>query len=272
MSISSNVVELLLLFAVCINQTRISEKHFICKYTHSIVHSYSLGQLTHWDRGQRIEDTTNIACLPGGIEGDGGGGVLPWATSTITDPKPVSWRYVVSLLRLFFKNKIYSVATILDFGVHVPNINQYYYLFFCWCCCWFWLWVGFRALVLVFGFVGFSLSRAEVLLYYFVFFISLFSSVLWSFTSRCSYNGQVVVVVVDFSRFGMFFVVATLVCWEWARRERGSGRFPIHVYVMLCNNLRRSFQSTSGSVVIGVQVLSNIVCMSEFSGGILFWV
>lgn len=56
--------------------------------------------------------------------------MLPWATSTITDPKPVSWRYVVSLLRLFFKNKIYSVATILDFGEHVPNINQYYYLFF----------------------------------------------------------------------------------------------------------------------------------------------
>lgn len=187
MSISSNVV-LLLLFAVCINQTRISEKHFIRKYTHSIVHSYSLGQLTHWDRGQRIEDTTNIACLPGGIESDGVGGVLPWATSTITDPKPVSWRYVVSLLRLFFKNKIYSVATILDFGVHVPNINQYYYLFFCWCCCWFWLrfWVGFRALVLVFGFVGFSLSQVEVLLYYFVFvffcFFVLFGFVVFHFT------------------------------------------------------------------------------------------
>lgn len=159
-----------------------------------------------------MEDTTNIACLPGGIEGDGGG-VLPWATSTITDPKPVSWRYVVSLLRLFFKNKIYSVATILDFGVHVPNINQYYYLFFVGVV------VGFG---LVFGpwswFLDLLASpsleqRSFFTILFLFFFISLFSSVLWSFTSRCSYNGQVVVVVVvDFSRFGMFFVVATLVC------------------------------------------------------------
>lgn len=130
---------------------------------------------------------------------------------TITDPKPVSWRYVVSLLRLFFKNKIYSVATILDFGVHVPNINQYYYLFFVGVV------VGFG---LVFGpwswFLDLLASpsleqRSFFTILFLFFFISLFSSVLWSFTSRCSYNGQVVVVV-DFSRFGMFFVVATLVC------------------------------------------------------------